>query len=88
MELDESDKLFKLQDTLEGQVFDCSVEIKKLLSPARTKSDTSTPPPKHKGVRLPKLDVPTFDGNLLNWRSFWEQFRISVHDRAHLIPRN
>ena len=28
--------------------------------------------------------VPTFDGHALNWRSFWEQFCISVHDRAHL----
>ena len=33
-----------------------------------------------KGVKLPKYEVPTFDGNLLNWRSFWEQFCVSVHD--------
>ena len=38
MELEETDKLFELQDTLENQVFDCSVKIKKLLSPACTKS--------------------------------------------------
>ena len=81
LELEETDKLL---DTLENQVLDCSVKIKKLLSPACTKSESSTLPSEHKGVRLPKLDVPTFDGNLLNWRSFWEQFRISVHDRAHL----
>lgn len=36
------------------------------------------------GVKLPKLDVPTFDGNLLNWRTFWEQFCILVHDRTSL----
>ena len=36
------------------------------------------------GVRFPKLDVPMFDGNILNWRSFLEQFAISVHGRAHL----
>ena len=81
MELDDSDKLFGLQDTLESQV---SVKIKKLLAPACTPSEASTPPSESKGVRLPKLDVPTFDGNILNWRSFWEQFRISVHDRTHL----
>lgn len=39
---------------------------------------------KAKGVKLPKLDVPIFDGNILHWRSFWDQFCISVHDRAHL----
>ena len=27
MELEETDKLFQLQDTLENQVFDCSVKI-------------------------------------------------------------
>jgi hypothetical protein len=36
------------------------------------------------GVRLPKLAVPTFDGNILYWRQFWEQFRVSVHDRTNL----
>ena len=35
-------------------------------------------------MKLPKLDVPTFDGNILHWRSFWEQFCISVHDRPNL----
>ena len=36
------------------------------------------------GVKLPKLDVPSFDGNILNWKSFWDQFCISVHDRTNL----
>ena len=37
-----------------------------------------------KGVKLPKLDVLTFDGNILNWCSFWEQFRVSVHNCSTL----
>ena len=84
MELDDGDSLFKLQDSLESQVFDCSVTIKKLLSSASGPSKVSAPPSDSIGVKLPKSDVPTFDGNILNWRSFWEQFSISVHDRAHL----
>ena len=43
-------------------------------------SDTSG-----KGVKLPKIDVPTFDGNILNWQSFWEQFSVSIHDRDSLL---
>ena len=31
MELNETNKLFELQDTLESQVFDCSVNIKKII---------------------------------------------------------
>ena len=84
MELADDDKLFEPQDSLESQVFDYSVTIKKLLSSASGASEASTPPSNSKGVKLPKLDVPTFDGNILNWRSFWEQFSISVHDLAHL----
>ncbi len=37
-----------------------------------------------KGIRLPKLDVPVFDGNILNWRRFWEQFSVSIHERSSL----
>ena len=36
------------------------------------------------GVKIPKIEVPTFNGDIMQWRQFWEQFRISVHDRSNL----
>ena len=36
------------------------------------------------GVKLPKPDVPTFNGDFLNWKNFWQQFQVSVHDRSNL----
>ena len=54
------------------------------MSSASGISEASTSTSNNNGVRLPKLEVPSFDGNILNWRSFWEQFGISVHDRTHL----
>ena len=45
---------------------------------------SSLPASDSKGEKLPKRDAPTFDGNILNWRSFWEQFCVSVHDRFSL----
>ena len=36
------------------------------------------------GVKLPKLDVPTFDGSIVHWKQFWDQFTVSVHDRTNL----
>ena len=36
------------------------------------------------GVNLPRIDTPTFDGNILNWRLFWERFQAAVHDKPHL----
>ncbi len=37
-----------------------------------------------RGVKLPKIDVPTFDGELLHWQTFWEQFSISVDNRSDI----
>ena len=46
----------------------------------------STPTPADgKGVKLPKIDVPKFDGNIVNWRTFWEQFCVSIHGRSNLL---
>ena len=84
LDLEETDELSILQVHLEEEVFACSLQTKKLvLSSGRTiKSPASSSD--EKGVKLPKLDVPTFDDNILNWRSFWEQFCLSVHDRSNL----
>ena len=82
MKLDETDQLLEHQDQL---VFNCSVKIKKLISSIPAPFETSTSLlSESKGVKLRKLNVPTFDGNILNWRSFWEQFCISVHNRISL----
>lgn len=35
-------------------------------------------------VKLPKLDIPTFNGDLLNWKQFWEQFCVAVHNRTSI----
>ena len=84
LDLEELDELSTLQATLEGEIFDCSVRVKKLLLASTHKSSSPTSPSDGKGVKLPKLDVPTFDGNILHWRSFWEQFCVSIHDRSKL----
>jgi len=28
--------------------------------------------------------VPTFDGDILKWKSFWDQFSVSIHKRSDL----
>ena len=56
MELEETDKLYRLQDELKSQVFDCSV---KLLSSTDKPYEPSSFSPDTKGVKFPKLDVPT-----------------------------
>ena len=31
-------------------------------------------------VKLPKLELKPFDGNILNWQSFWDRFQSSIKD--------
>ncbi|XP_068211733.1 uncharacterized protein [Palaemon carinicauda] len=46
---------------------------------------SGNPPPTHKtNVRLPKLDLPHFTGDVLEWNSFWELYNVSVHQRGDL----
>ena len=35
-------------------------------------------------VKLPKLEAPTFDSNILHWLTFWEQFCVALHDQDDL----
>ena len=36
------------------------------------------------GVNLPRIEIPNFDGNILNWCLFWKQFQAAVHDKPPL----
>ena len=79
LNFDEGDDLHTLMDEVERAMFSHSLKIKKL---PQAKSSSSTPD--GRGVRLPKLEVSTFDGNILRWKSFWEQFSVSIHSRSNL----
>ena len=81
--LEESDDLPSRVTDLEKRLFDCSLSLKEL-SRSSTTPSSSLSHPDSKGVKLPKLDVPQFSGNILHWTRFWEQFCISVHERSSL----
>ena len=36
------------------------------------------------GVRLPKLELSKFDGYIINWQGFWDQFLIAIHENESL----
>lgn len=35
-------------------------------------------------VKLPKMSLPRFDGNLLKWTSFWDSYESAIHRSADL----
>ena len=62
--LDDSDVLLSMIADLEKKLFDCSLHLKEL---SRSDSTVTTPTRSDpKGIKLPKLDVPVFNGNILN----------------------
>ena len=69
---------------LEKRRFDCSHRVKKLISSHASCSSGSAILESDKTSKLPKLDIPTFNGDILQWQPFWEQFEVSVHSRASL----
>ena len=81
--VESTDELFTRVAKLDKQIFDAMLKLKELLYPSKESTETISDSVSH-GVRLPKLDVPTFDGDILNWMTFWEQFSIAVHGRLNL----
>ena len=85
--MDDSDPLMGSIKKQDKDIFDMSVTVKRLLynpglvldPPTLTPSETRA-----HGVKLPKIEVATFSGDLLNWKTFWEQFDISIHSRKDI----
>ena len=65
MDVDEEDELCGLQSTLKQGLFDTTVKIRKLIKCDDTKDSLI-----NNGVRLPKIDLPTYNGDILSWRTF------------------
>ncbi len=63
----DDDGLSTEQGRLSTILFDTRLKIKRLL---QDKAKVSPLTPDKTGVKLPKLTVPAFDGNILNWHSF------------------
>ena len=77
----DEDGLSEQETKLNKIVFGISLKIKRLL---QGRIAVPLHPASGGGLKLPKLDVPAFDGSIINWRSFWEQFTVTVHDRSKL----
>ena len=49
------------------EIFDVCLKIRRLLH-------MPVPVANREGIKLPKINVATFNGDMLNWRTFWEQY--------------
>ena len=81
LSIEGTDELAEKESKLSKILFNACVSVKRLLG---RKPQHTLVHGEEGRVKLPKLDVPVFDENIVNWIPFWEQFRISVHDRGKL----
>ena len=81
--IDNYDTLAEGAADLEEALFELRVAIKRLLKIFRVEfagnKETGL-----SGIKLPKISVPTFDGKVLNWKSFWEHFDATIHSKTRL----
>ena len=77
----ETDELNETHLFLEDGIFQTSLKIRKLLQAKANTCATDALLQEGEGFKLPKLEIPQFDGHRMN---FWEQFSISVHSRLGL----
>lgn len=45
---------------------------------------TSLPVPTNMNIKLPPVEIPSFDGKTENWSIFYESFRTNIHENPHL----
>ena len=36
-------------------------------------------------IKLPKLEMPKFDGDIISWEGLWDQFLIAIHENDYLV---
>ena len=80
LDLDAKDALLTQQTRLESCIFNNSLSLKRVLSEI-FKLESSRPS-SARSIKLPKIDIPSFNGDVIGWRTFWEQFNVSVHSQS------
>ena len=78
-EVPTDDPVMQNQAQVDKAAFDCQLRIKKCLralitTPTKASETTTT--------KLPKLEVPTFHSDILQWKNFWE-LRLSSRSSNH-----
>ena len=74
------DELLKIQTDLMQKL----VETRQVSSASPNPTQGYTTNNATRNVKLPKLEFPTYSGDLLGFKEFWDQFEVSVHDHSGL----
>ena len=61
-----------------------STKIEPKSTPLDTSSSSISDVSSHSHIKLPKLSVPSFNGDVMKWAVFWERFQAIIHENPRL----
>ena len=68
-------------DEFRNSLLSVIIAAQKQIAPTPDKLDNvSTSGSRSSNVKLPQLQLPTFDGAVVNWQPFWDKFRALIHE--------
>ena len=87
--MSENESSYELLIQLDKRIETLTIPPPSLLSsstipPPQSPSATSETAATKRDVNLTKIQLVKFDGNPMNWQSFWDQFEATIHNRAGL----
>ena len=85
LSIEDSSELEERADTLEALLRSLKGDVRRLVTSKEEKPPlTTSGAAEMSSIRLPSIETPSFDGNILSWRLFWEQFDSAIHSKSHL----
>ncbi|PFX31375.1 hypothetical protein AWC38_SpisGene3829 [Stylophora pistillata] len=82
---EEAQKWIDYQRVIDN-AFDIAQEYisKQAISKADEQTNSSSAEHKQSHLKLPKLELPRFDGDVLKFQSFWDQFEVAIPDNDNV----
>ena len=74
-------------DEYKAKIYDALTSVNKVLDKATTPAPAATPAAATVAsdhgakVKLPRITLPHFNGNLMKWPTFWDSYKSAVHNR-------
>ena len=78
-----SEELLEQGSFIKKALYAVDLKVKRLLHEQTSSPKLSGVRHATTGVKLPEISVLTFDGNIMNWSSFWEQFEVPIHKKEN-----
>ena len=60
------------------------VRVERALSESSSSKLSGSEPATRSHAKLPKLNLPTFNGDLTSWMTFWDSYEVAVHENKSL----